>query len=205
VFELNNAVAELFRKCEALRSELQEQIAKANEVKQRIDTISGNESGDDEPVSEDMLIKDRLRQAKHRQEDLARRMENIRRKVGRATSRELSDKEKAWMDEVRALGDTVLEADEERSSSSGPRSKQVWKRFEEIHALKDALLLQAEQLQKKSGDVKDVERASSPALGLKIPADVRKAKVAQVMSMLERESALVDAVKSRLERLSVGQ
>ncbi|KAK0622889.1 hypothetical protein B0T14DRAFT_427619 [Immersiella caudata] len=203
VFDLNNAVAELFRKCEALQSELQEQIIKANEVKQRIDTISGTESGDDEPVSEDMLIKGRLRAAKQRQHELSKRMDNLRKKLGKATSRELSDKEKAWMGEVQALEHSIMPEEEGRLSSPS-KAKQTWERFEEIKALRDALFSQADQLQKKSGEAIGHEGAASPARNLKIPADIRKAKVAQVMSLLERETALVDAVKSRLERLSVG-
>lgn len=203
VFELNNAVAELFRKCEALQFELQEQIFKANEVKQRIDTISGNESGDDEPVSEDMLIKGRLRAAKQRQQELTKRMDNLRKRLGRATSRELSDKEKTWMEEVRALGHAIFPAEGERASTPS-KAKQTWERFEEIKALRDALFSQADQLQKKGGEVIGHEGAASPARNIKIPAEIRKAKVAQVMGLLERETALVDAVKSRLERLSVG-
>jgi len=204
VFELNNAVAELFRKCEALRVELQDQITKANEVKQRIDTISGNESGDDEPVSEDMLIKNRLQNAKGRQQELTKRMENLRRKLTRATTRELSDKEKAWAEEVRGLEETVLELEGQEDGSADNKAKQGWKRFQEIQTLRNALFSQVEQLQKASGEGGEPDSGSSPARNLKIPADIRKAKVAQIMSLLDRETALVDAVKSRLERLSVG-
>lgn len=39
--------------------------------------------------------------------------------------------------------------------------------------------------------------------GLQIPADVRKAKMAQVTKLLERETAMVEAVTERLERLGV--
>ncbi|KAK1831716.1 hypothetical protein QBC39DRAFT_83891 [Podospora conica] len=209
VFELNNAVAELFRKCEALRSELQDQIAKANEVKGRIDTISGNESGDDEPVSDDMLVTDRLRMAKERQQDLQERMENLRKKLGRATSRELSDKEKAWSDEVRALGESVLGGGAGRGRAASPsKTKPVWERMKEVEALKEELLAEASQLEKKNGGGAgaghDGTGSGSPARGIKMPTDLRKAKVAQMVSLLERETALVDAVKARLERLNIG-
>ncbi|KAK0718376.1 hypothetical protein B0T26DRAFT_741375 [Lasiosphaeria miniovina] len=207
VFELNKAVAELFRKCQALQFDLREQIGKANEVRQRIETIAGYDSADDdELVSDNMLIKVRLREAQRRQEELSKRMEKLRRKLGRATSRELSDKEKAWMEEVRSLESSILGADAEADQPSSPsRTKQPWKRFEEIESLRDALFTQVEQLQKKgSGDGTGDDTAGPPALSLKIPADIRKAKVAQVMGLLERETALVDAVKSRLERLTLG-
>ncbi len=87
VFELNNAVAELFRKCELLRSELQDQITKANDVRGGLTPSAGNESGDDEPVSDDMLVTDRLRMAKERQRDLSERMESLRGRGWVKTSR----------------------------------------------------------------------------------------------------------------------
>ena len=46
--------------------------------------------------------------------------------------------------------------------------------------------------------------SSTPHHLLKVPADVRKAKMAQVTKLLERETAMVDAVTERLERLGVG-
>ena len=38
---------------------------------------------------------------------------------------------------------------------------------------------------------------------VKVPSEIRKAKMAQVMGLLDRESALVEAAKNRLERLSL--
>lgn len=206
VFELNDAVAELFRKCEALQVELKDQIVKVNEVKKRIDTITGeDEAGDDEPVSENMLVKSRIENAQKRQAELTQRMEDMKRKLSKTTTRELSDKEKAWMEEVRAMESSILGDEAEDQQASSPTTKQPWKRFEEIKALRDALFAQAEQIQKRSGDGSgDSSRAASPAPGLKIPAEIRRQKVAHVMSLLDRETALVDAVKARLERLTVG-
>lgn len=106
------------------------------------------------------------------------------------------------MEEVRALGESVLEPEGQQAPPAD--SKQAWKRFEEIKSLRDALFSQVDQLQKTGGEGVGQDGAASPARGLKIPADIRKAKVAQIMGLLERESALVDAVKTRLERLSVG-
>jgi nucleoporin NUP82 len=205
VDQINNAVAELFRKCQSLHGELKQQIVKANEAKQKIDRITGEDSADDEgPVSQDELARDRLRIVRERQEELASRMEKLKRKLGRATSRELSDKERAWADEVRALGDSILGSEADQPSmSTTTRTKQPWKRFEEIKALRDALFAQAEQLQRvREGN--DSETPASPLPSLKIPADVRRQKMTQIIGLLDRESALVDAVKARLERLSVG-
>ncbi len=204
VHDLNGAVAELFRKCEALQFELLDQISKANEVKQRIDGITGDDAEDGEPISADQRIKSRLGAAKQKQEALADRMDAIKRKLGRATSRELSDKERAWMEEVRALEENVLGGKYEQNVGSS-KAKGPWKRLEEVRQLKESLFTQAEQLQRRGGadGAQDEDQTTSVA-SLKIPGDVKRAKVAQVMNLLDRETALVDALRGRVERLSVG-
>ncbi|KAL2126608.1 hypothetical protein VTI74DRAFT_554 [Chaetomium olivicolor] len=202
VEEINNAVAELFRKCEALQSELREQIEKVNKARKRIDRFTGEDSADDEPITERNLVQDRLRAARERQEELASRMENLKRRIGRATSRELSDKEKAWAEEVRTLEANIVGSYADHAAAA-PKSKQPWKRFEEIKALRDALFSQAEQLQ-RAREGADDETPASPVPSLRIPAEIRRAKMAQVISLLDRESMLVEAVKARIERLSLG-
>ncbi|CAK7220326.1 hypothetical protein SBRCBS47491_004149 [Sporothrix bragantina] len=54
-----------------------------------------------------------------------------------------------------------------------------------------------------SGPVSAAADNTSGKHGLKVPADVRKTKLAQVTKLLERETALVEAVTERLERLGV--
>jgi hypothetical protein len=205
VSDINDAVAELFRKCEALQGELRDQIKKVNEVKNRIHTITGDDLSDDPPVSEDQLIKQRIRVARERQEELANRMERLRKKFGRMTTRELSDKEKAWIEEVQNMATSILgpEAGQGALATTPNLAKQPWKRLEEIKTLRNALMAEAEQLQKVGDDTEESTPASQMP-SLKIPSEIRKAKMAQVMSLLERESALVDAVKARIERLSIG-
>ncbi|KAL2168822.1 hypothetical protein VTG60DRAFT_6792 [Thermothelomyces hinnuleus] len=207
VDSINDAVAQLFRKCQTLQEELRKQIAKANETKQKVDVITGEDSADDESsaVSQDELTRDRLRQVRERQEELASRMDKLKRQLGRLTSRELSDKEKAWGEEVRALESSVFgsEADQAAAGAATPKTKQPWKRFEEVKSLRDALFAQAEELQ-RSREGTGNDAPASPAPGLRIPAEVRRQKMVQVMGLLDRESALVEAVKARIERLSVG-
>jgi nucleoporin NUP82 len=62
-------------------------------------------------------------------------------------------------------------------------------------SLKEDLLEQAKELAVAE------EPVASP--NLKIPSEIRKAKIAQVMSLLDRETALVEGARSRLERLSM--
>ncbi|KAK4249627.1 hypothetical protein C7999DRAFT_12552 [Corynascus novoguineensis] len=203
VDSINDAVAQLFRKCQTLQEELRKQIAKANEAKKKVDVITGEDSADESPVSQDELVRDRLRQVRERQEELTSRMEKLKRQLSRATSRELSDKEKAWSEEVRALKSSILGSEADQKPGSTPKAKQPWKRFEEIKSLRDALFAQAEELQ-RSRDGTGNDAPASPTPGLRIPAEVRRQKMAQVIGLLDRESALVDAVKARIERLSVG-
>lgn len=200
---LNAAVAELFRKCEALQAELWEQIGKATEVRYRVEAISGDDVGDDEePVSANMHVRTRLGEAQTRQEELAKRMQRLKGKLGKATSRELSGYEKAWMDEVKDLESTVLGTDEAAKGQS--KATPVPKRLDEVKKLKDDLATQIARLQ-KPGEGEEEEASPSPGpKSFKVPLDIKKAKYAQVRTLLDRESALVDAVKSRLERLSVG-
>lgn len=205
IHPLNEAVAELFRKCEALQAELREQIGKSNEVKRRVEAISGDDVEDDEePVSDNMHVRNRLSDAQRRQEELAKRMQRLKGKLGKATSRELSDYEKAWMEEVKALESTVLGTDGAAEWQPPSKAKPVPKRLDEIMKLKDDLAAQIARLQ-KPGEGEEEEPPSSPAKnGYKVPLEIKKAKYAQVRNLLDRESALVEAVKSRLERMSVG-
>ncbi|RKU41261.1 hypothetical protein DL546_004291 [Coniochaeta pulveracea] len=207
---LNTAVAELFRKCEALQAELREQIGKTNEVRQRVEAISGEDVGGEEPVSEAVRIQTRLERARSRQEELAQRMERVKSKLGKSSSRELSDYERAWMSEVKALESTILGTGEMAAQSTS-KTKPPLKRLEEIERLKAELAAQVSRLQPLSSDGqhdkdKGEDRPGSPGPnnGVKVPVDIRKAKYAQVRMMLERESALVEGVKTRLEQLNVG-
>ena len=76
------------------------------------------------------------------------------------------------------------------------RSKQLWKRLEEVKRLQGELVGEVESL-RRFGDVEEVTSASE----LRIPQDIRRSKLQQVQGLLSRETALVEAVTARLERL----
>ena len=201
---LNVAVAELFRKCEALQAELREQISKTNEVRRRVDGVTGADVEEGEPMSQDMVVQSRLRRARERQGDLAKRMENLKRKLGQTTSRDLSDKEVAWMQEVKSMEGTVLGGAEAEGTTSPSKAGHALKRFEEVMRLKQSLLVQVERLQARLGESRTEESSPAPASPYRIPTDIKKAKYAQVKHLLDREEALVAAIKSRVERMSLG-
>ncbi|KAI1105926.1 hypothetical protein F4804DRAFT_330848 [Jackrogersella minutella] len=197
--KLGVAAAEVFRRCVQLQSELKQQIIKANEVKGRVEAITGEDQDEEgEPESSNAAIERRLQAAKKRGEALGKRLEKMRKMVSKATSRELSDKEKTWVHEVKVLNANLLGS---ATPVEGPtRLKQTKRRYEEVMRLRDELLEEAEKLGATS---EGEESVSTPTTDLRIPSELRRAKVNQVKGLIERETALVDAVKARLERLSV--
>ncbi|KAI1378330.1 hypothetical protein F4677DRAFT_391383 [Hypoxylon crocopeplum] len=197
---LGVAASEVFRRCLQLQTELKQQITKANEVKARVEAITGEDRDDDgEPESTNAIIERRLEAAREKGEALSQRLEKMRKIVGKATSRELSDKEKAWMNEVNALDANLF--DSTTPSDSPNRLKQTKSRYEEVMRLRDELVEEADKLGVTTGEGE--ESLSASTTDLRIPSELRKAKINQVKGLIERETALVDAVKARLERLSV--
>ncbi|KAH8673950.1 hypothetical protein BX600DRAFT_378730 [Xylariales sp. PMI_506] len=198
---LGGAASELFRRLERLQMELKQQITKANEVKARVEAITGEDQAqDDEPESSNTAIERRLEAAKARGESLSQRLEKIRRTVGKGTSRDLSDKERAWMNEVKAL-DASISSSSVTSADGFSRLKELGRRYNEVVTLKEDLVTQAEALSKSPDDGESLP--TTPSSELRIPSDLRKEKIGQVRRLLERETALVDAVKARLEHLEV--
>ncbi|XWX00930.1 hypothetical protein V2A60_008953 [Cordyceps javanica] len=192
-YKLGVSASEIFRRCELLQSELKQQVTKANEVKGKIDAINGVDRDDE---SDNVMYERRISEARQRQEAIAQRVENLRKIVGKATTRDLSNKERAFMEEVRTLNASVsgpATSEEERDVKK--QSKELWSRLDNVKKLQSELLTDVEAL-KKSGQM---ETPSTPEL--RIPQDIRRSKLQQVQGLLSRETALVDAVTSRLERL----
>lgn len=192
-YKLGVSAAEIFRRCELLQNELKQQVSKANEVKGKIDAINGVDRNDE---SDNIMYERRISEARKRQEDIAQRVENLRKIVGKATTRDLSNKERAFMEEVRALNTSVsgpAASEEQRDARSQPQ--ELWKRLDSVKKLQSELVANVEAL-KKNGQA---DTPSTPEL--RIPQDIRRSKMQQVQGLLSRETALVDAVLSRLERL----
>ncbi|TGO33310.1 hypothetical protein BHYA_0253g00070 [Botrytis hyacinthi] len=208
---IGTAAAELFRKCIKLQIELSKHIKQANEIATRVESVIGEDVDEDDdkprvPPNENM--EQRIKEAKDKQKILNERIENIRKKIPKNTQRELSDKEKAWIEEVRSLGGKVLGEDMDGSTESMVKvSKDPWQRYEEVKELKDEVLSQANELAKDAEKERDEElqeeRDGDSARDVQVPSELRRKKVGQIMKLLDRETALVEATKGRLERLSL--
>jgi nucleoporin NUP82 len=288
---LGIAAAEVFRRCELLQQELVMQIQKVGEVKAIVDRVSGgggggSDDGGDGQSDEARFVR-RLARADERQDALMARLDKMRELVGRGPPRPLSDKERAYAEELRNLESNVLGGKGEdgggeakgvvalsspssagslsfkssttaRAAAAASRQEaaKLWRRMREVRRLQAEMAAEAQEIiekqqqqqqqqhphhrtareddaKKQPAEVKQEDGvvvvgrggesgAASPAgarslsssaagtpgsasaLDLRIPNEVRRAKMAQVMALLDRETALVEAVSARLERLQVG-
>ncbi|PHH76926.1 hypothetical protein CDD80_1100 [Ophiocordyceps camponoti-rufipedis] len=228
-YKLGVAAAELFRRCELLQTEVGQQVGKAAEVRAKIEALSGGDDGDeDEDRESDRVAYDRrIAEARGRRERLGERMDGLRKVLHRAAAPDLSIKERAWADEVRSLSSSVLGDSSLSSSSSSTTTaaaaaaaatsdrRQPWRRFDEASGLKTQLTTDAAHLAKEVAadqhqqQPSPANKAGAPATAatasdLRIPKEVRRKKMQLVQGLLARESALVEALTARLERLQTG-
>lgn len=132
--QLGIAAADLFRRCQRLQEEMRDQIRRANENAGRIESLNGEDADDydeDEKGRGAKRIEKRLQAVQSRQEELSARYEALRRKLTRTGERGLSDKERAWVAEVKKLEGEVLEDEEGRNEEKG-RKQELLGRYEEV-------------------------------------------------------------------------
>ncbi|KAH8589249.1 hypothetical protein B0O99DRAFT_523519 [Bisporella sp. PMI_857] len=198
---LGSAAAELFRRCQQLQDELRSQIQKANEVAKMVDKVTGDDCDvlpeDDGPSQgANKVIELRIRKAQETQASITARLEKVRKSMSKGPPRELSNKEKDWAKQVDDYASKLLGSESLHVNSATDR--QPWQRFEEVQTLTDELVGRAKDL------LEAEETAGSgveEGANIQVPSEIRKAKLSQIMALLERETALVEGAKSRLERL----
>ncbi len=205
--QLGLAAADLFRRCERLRDEFTDQIRRTDEVAKRIEGVVGDDE-DEEPASEEEFIGDsklerRLESAKSKQREISSRHEKLKIMVQRLGGRDLSDQERAWLNEVRKLEKSVMHEGDHAGREGDDESTPAWKRLEEVKRLKDEMVSQARGTASEDEPDDNEERHGRGANAVKVPSEFRKEKVAQVMELLDRETALVEATTERLNRLSM--
>ena len=193
---LGLAASELFIKCDRMRAEMQEHLAKAAETKSKIDKIVGR--GDGEGASDRERIGGRITRARERHEELAERLEGLRRAVTQKARRELSSQERSWVEEVKGLEASVLGTSSAVAVARAP-ARGVARRVEEVEGLAGELLREVEGLDKGGAAAGGNGRAE-----VRVPGEIRRAKVQQVRELLSREEAMVAAVSGRLEKLQMG-
>lgn len=239
--QLGVAAADLFRRCERLRSELFDQVARVREIAARVDAVTGDDERDGEAalgasvhgeVIEDAKmygsekLDHRIMVANSNTRNLNERVENLRRKVAMLGGKELSAKERAFADEVKRLESNLAQEQAElgdappvspnallhmaNSPSSKDRSQREAKadgaltaRFREIDDLQEHLVKQADRAVRQTGEQEEgLEKKQAGGGG--VASEFRRQRLQHVMGLLERETALVDAVTERLGRLGAG-
>jgi nucleoporin NUP82 len=166
----------------------------------------------------------RIMVANSNTKNLNERVEKLRQKVAMLGGKELSAKERAFAEEVNRLEaslerepsqlsevpapvspNTLLHIPNSPSSNGGRRSKKaegtLTARFGEIDDLQEQLVKQANRAVERLSEQEGQERKQA---GGGVGAEFRRQRLQQVMALLDRETALVDAVTERLGRLGVG-
>ncbi|EED21886.1 conserved hypothetical protein [Talaromyces stipitatus ATCC 10500] len=197
---LEKAAADLFRRCERLRGEMRDQLESIAIVADRIKNVSshiGEDGQRQEGSRSEDVLNDRLDAAKQRQKQLAQRYSDIRSKMSKLGGRPLSEKEKSWIGEVDLLSTAIEKkvTDEEQTMRT---------RLETAKSLAEELLAEVKEIAKAQPPSTSEDHAItiSPSSQPKIPQKLQRAKVVDAMKMVERESAVIDAITERLERLN---
>jgi nucleoporin NUP82 len=140
---LERAASDLFRRCERLQGEMQDQLKQLSDVAERVKGIT-SEIGEDgchkEGVRTGEALDKRLQAAKDKQGELNRRYEALRMKVLNSGGRPLSEREKAWVNEVKTLSESLRPSgDQEDDQQLIPRIETVslssMTPFSNIHTL----------------------------------------------------------------------
>ncbi|OKL60995.1 hypothetical protein UA08_03645 [Talaromyces atroroseus] len=195
---LEKAAADLFRRCERLRGEMRDQLEGIATVSERIKGVSSH-IGEDGQRKEGSRSEDALNQrldaTKQRQRDLVERYANIRTKIAKLGGRPLSEKEKGWIGEVKLLSSSVEKTSENQT---------IQARLETAKSIAEELLVEVKHIsaeQPSAPEETTTVSVSTPSQP-KIPQKLQRAKVADAMKLVDRESAVIDAITARLERLN---
>ena len=204
--ELNRAAAALFAQGEKLRSNLIEQIKRARELKDKVASITGD---DDESASEEdggtrgnEKLVERMQVARERQTNILARLDRLKGNLGKISTRQLSDKEKAWFEEIKALDKKLVtgEIDEESPERDPATSSGLMDRVIKVTQMSSELTKVAKENAEAEAREEDAGKKRSAA---SVPAGFRKARVQGVMELLERESVLVERAAEKFGRLKV--
>ena len=221
--QLGVATADLFRRCARLQEELREQIDRVNDAAYRVEGLHGKNADDYRVEGEkekrrekgkDGLLK-RFEDAKKRQKELVDRYEKLGGQVATFGGNSLCEKEEQWMTEVYQTRDSLFQPEtaKDNEDSSTEEYSEPWKRFDEVITVQMFHLPLANYLYYKAKRLArdlvsralDVRGESPPSdetedsdRSFRVPSGLRKAKVAQVMDLLARESVLLNSLASSL-------
>lgn len=217
------ATGELFRRCERLVSELKAQIEKVKDLSTRVNSVTGEDEFAEQTEGAPELVRggrqkieNRIQATKDKTQDIAERVEALRKKTRRLGGKEMSRKERLFAEEVSRIEQSIshrpsspagiikmensnLTVSTDSQPSDLEDDDTMAGRFRAVEEVYRQLLDQATTMQKELGGNEVASELRSSTAG----GEIRQQKLAQVFQLLERETALVDAVSERLEKLQV--
>ncbi|KAL4925014.1 uncharacterized protein BDV17DRAFT_191099 [Aspergillus undulatus] len=197
---LERAASDLFRRCERLQGELRDQLGQVSDVADRIKGVSSeiSENGQRKEGSRNTEALDkRLQAAKDRQTQLVQRYEALRNKVLKSGGRPLSERETSWIAEVETLSQSF---DKDRKEED---VAQISQRLEAVKEIASELLTEAKSVASRIPSPSEPSSPASPTSGQpRVPQRLQRAKIADAMKMVERESAVIESITARLARLN---
>ena len=188
-----DAASDLFRRADAATRELRLQVRLVDAAAAKVDALAGDYDGEGEGVPGARRVAERLRRARERQGAVAGRVRRLAggRSVG---GRVVGEKEAAFGEEVRRVAERVGEGLER--GEEGEEKAALVQRLDQVKRLRDELVRQVELVGK--GGARETDERT-----VKVGSEFRRAKEKQVMDLLEREEALLEAVTDRVNRLSM--
>ncbi|KAL8905135.1 MAG: hypothetical protein Q9207_002836 [Kuettlingeria erythrocarpa] len=214
---IQSAVADLINRCYYMMQEMAEQLKQVRLAAARAESLRNSggrvelDDGRDGEEDPNSRLERRMERAKQRDGSLKERMTRLKRKVTRLEERPLNDKERDFERELQALErateprpggeDADAGSDDDGDRQADGEGDTWWHRYDLVKHLSEELVEAAAQAGKAGDGTKQEEGDED---GYSIPSGIRRRKVEHVMGLLERQSALVEAVTARLERLGVG-
>ncbi|KAJ5084162.1 hypothetical protein NUU61_008741 [Penicillium alfredii] len=199
---LERAASDLFRRCERLQGEMRDQLKQLSDAAERIKGVTSEIDEDGhrkEGARNGEALDKRLQAARDKQGELVQRYDALRKKVLNSGGRPLSEKEKAWVGEVTTLSESLGGPD----AKDRKQDQQLAERLETVKHLVVELMAETKSIAAKAPAAAEPGSPSSPGGAQpKVPQRLQRAKIADAMRMVERESAVIDAITSRLERLN---
>ena len=204
---LERAASDLFRRCERLQGEMQDQLKQLSDVAERIKGVTSeiDEDGNrKEAVRDSNALDKRVQAARDKQDQLVQRYDALRKKVLNSGGRPLSEKEKSWVAEVNTLSESFDDGpskeDEDENHRMSQRLGMVRTNlFNLDYSIRSTNITQAKRLaldllaETKSiaAKVPSPSEPGSPASPVgsqpKVPQRLQRAKIADAMKMVERE------------------
>jgi nucleoporin NUP82 len=185
---MSEAAAGTFRACTRMLDEYSDQLEKLKDLAYRVDNISEEDLDFPDLADGPRRIQDRLADISLRQQELQAKCRRVQKKVASLNVRQMSEKEREF---ARELRDLQLDVEDESNPAN------LLGRVEEVKKLMGDVTERSQNLPRPAA------QGQVHASHKLIPAALRKARMAAVWQLLEREAAMVESTAERLQKLNL--